>query len=441
MPDSGVNGSRVPSVLENEIQSPPTLDRVAQANQAAFRMIVALNPGETVADITSTLVREGAEGLLRKAGLVLRRTALQNAADHAMLVRDHKSAIESLKNAIARQKEVTASMEATLAVLEAIHGIILKKWFHFFAVGSARSTSWSSIEHSVSLFVTESIELETNKRWIDEWDMDAARRDPFEPQWPITGHLFSVSFLRFFPSPSNMPDVHPFEDRVVTLRDIITEDPQSWDVAWKTKVTPWDSGEIQPPLRDVIQSGEVTFPKGGRALVPGCGRVECSIAAKGLRCNLSRLCSGHEAVGLDASTTAFDAANELRSTSGVDPELLSKIHFENTDFFSYKVPEDKKFDLIYDFTFFVAIPPSKRSLWGSQMNALIKPEGYLITLMFPQVAEPYSTGPPFWTNLASYEEVLGDGWEIVLNKVPDDAILNEHHRGGKDRMVVRRRKM
>jgi hypothetical protein len=39
------------------------------------------------------------------------------------------------------------------------------------------------------------------------------------------------------------------------------------------KVTPWDIGIVQPPLRDFIQSGEFDLPRKGRALVPGCGRV------------------------------------------------------------------------------------------------------------------------------------------------------------------------
>ncbi|KAF5388933.1 hypothetical protein D9757_005113 [Collybiopsis confluens] len=96
---------------ELEIQSPPTINRTAQTNEAALRKVIALNSGDSPADVTFTLVQEEAEGLLKK-----------NAADYAMLLRDHKSAIESLKEAIAKQKQVTASLEATLAILEGVHG-------------------------------------------------------------------------------------------------------------------------------------------------------------------------------------------------------------------------------------------------------------------------------------------------------------------------------
>ncbi|KIK64388.1 hypothetical protein GYMLUDRAFT_39937 [Collybiopsis luxurians FD-317 M1] len=223
-----------------------------------------------------------------------------------------------------------------------------------------------------------------------------------------------------------MSDIH------TRLKSIITDDPQSWETAWKENVTPWDFGETQPPLKQVIEGGEVSFPKGGRALVPGCGKGYDAIylAAK----------LDHDALGIDVSTTAFNAANELVRSNSADPELASRIRFEATDFFKYEIPEDKKFDLIYDYTFFVAIPPSRRSDWGSQMNTLIKPGGYLVTLMFPQHPAPYSGGPPFYSNFASYEEVLGNGWEVVLDRIPDEATLTESHKG-KDRIVVWKRKI
>ena len=48
---------------------------------------------------------------------------------------------------------------------------------------------------------------------------------------------------------------------------------QSYVSHRKTGVTPWDSGDFQPALRDLILSNELDLPDVGRALVPGCGRV------------------------------------------------------------------------------------------------------------------------------------------------------------------------
>ncbi|KAF5388932.1 hypothetical protein D9757_005112 [Collybiopsis confluens] len=117
---------------EFETRSPPTLDEAAQTNQLALRVVSALNPGDSPADITSPIVVEEAEELLKKARLLLSLSysnttlperSLQNAAHYSILLGDHKSAIESLKEAIAKQKQVTASLEETLAILEAVHGV------------------------------------------------------------------------------------------------------------------------------------------------------------------------------------------------------------------------------------------------------------------------------------------------------------------------------
>jgi hypothetical protein len=79
---------------------------------------------------------------------------------------------------------------------------------------------------------------------------------------------------------------------VAKVRAMLKEDDlTSWDDVWyvqyliqvathsptilsrKAKVIPWDGGGSQPPLREVIESGEIDFPRQGRALVPGCGSV------------------------------------------------------------------------------------------------------------------------------------------------------------------------
>ncbi|KAJ6499573.1 S-adenosyl-L-methionine-dependent methyltransferase [Mycena vitilis] len=203
----------------------------------------------------------------------------------------------------------------------------------------------------------------------------------------------------------------------VKLRDLITDDPHSWDEAWNQDVTPWEAGEIQPPLREVTQSGEVVFPRSGRAFVPGCG-------------------SGHDAIYLSSElgldTLAIDISPiAVKNASKNVPEGV-KTRFELHDFFTFTVPDNEKFDLIYDYTFFVAIPPFRRNEWGAQMNALIKPGGYLITLVFP--LEPKSdVGPPFFVRPEHYHAPLGDGWEKVVDRVP--TVSSPTH-VGKEHLVV-----
>ncbi|KMT15571.1 hypothetical protein BVRB_3g059210 isoform B [Beta vulgaris subsp. vulgaris] len=62
------------------------------------------------------------------------------------------------------------------------------------------------------------------------------------------------------------------------------------------------------------------------------------------------------------------------------------------------------FDLIFDYTFFCAIEPKMRSAWATRMGDLLKPDGELITLMFP--IDDHDGGPPYKTSVVDYEEVL-----------------------------------
>ncbi|KAJ6590512.1 S-adenosyl-L-methionine-dependent methyltransferase [Mycena vulgaris] len=216
------------------------------------------------------------------------------------------------------------------------------------------------------------------------------------------------------PAPTTPTDETRLE--MAKLRAMITDDPQTWDQAWNQKITPWDAGDIQPPLREVVQSGEVAFPKTGRAFVPGCG-------------------SGYDAkfisseLGLD--TLAIDISSEAvkKASKDITGDL---VRFEVHDFFSFAVPEDEKFDLIYDYTFFVAIPPSRRQEWGVQINSLIKPGGYLITLVFPLAPET-DVGPPWFVRPDHYLAPLGEAWEKVVDRDPTSSSPTHV---GKERLIV-----
>ncbi|KAG8218394.1 hypothetical protein J3R82DRAFT_4018 [Butyriboletus roseoflavus] len=195
---------------------------------------------------------------------------------------------------------------------------------------------------------------------------------------------------------------------------IIKESPVSgWDNAWKIGITPWDSGDIQPALRNLITSSELDLPKNGRALIPGCGKgYDATFIASQL---------GLDVLAIDLSSTAIQAARDRFDTSSSRvPD--AKVSFEVADFFAFSVPDDQRFTLIYDYTFFVAIPPVLRSDWGKQISALLKPGGYLITLVWPLNLPVDDDGPPFFVKPEHYVDVLGDGWEKVLDKVPEISI-------------------
>ncbi|OBZ76484.1 putative thiol methyltransferase 2 [Grifola frondosa] len=158
------------------------------------------------------------------------------------------------------------------------------------------------------------------------------------------------------------------------VREFVRNNPDSgWDDAWKAKITPWDAGYAQPPLRDLIQSNVLDLPRSGRALVPGCG--------KGYDAMLIASNFGLDTLAVDIAPTAVNAANELLASVTI-PEP-GKVTFKLGDFFTLANSPEERFELVYDYTFFVAIPPSLRADWGRQMSTLVKSGGFLITLIFP----------------------------------------------------------
>ncbi|EJF61498.1 S-adenosyl-L-methionine-dependent methyltransferase [Dichomitus squalens LYAD-421 SS1] len=155
---------------------------------------------------------------------------------------------------------------------------------------------------------------------------------------------------------------------------------RGWDVAWRSDTTPWDAGSYQPALKE--------RPPKSRDYNEVCKPL-------GYRANIH-------------------------------------VRFEVADFFALT---GVKFDLVYDYTFFVAIPPARRGYWGRQMAEIVKSGGILITLIFP-IDDDAQTGPPYYVRPQHYNEVLGEGWEALLDKEPEHTL--ESHKG-RGRIVVRRR--
>ncbi|KAK1230722.1 hypothetical protein PQX77_006172 [Marasmius sp. AFHP31] len=207
----------------------------------------------------------------------------------------------------------------------------------------------------------------------------------------------------------------------------LSDDPHTWNELWKENLTPWDCGQYQPPLKKFLESEELNLPATGKALVPGCGT--------GYDAVLIGAVIGCEVLGLDISSSAVEKAR-IHLASQQDATLTSKVQFHDANFFDLNPSEDKdKYDLIYDYTFFVAIPPTLRPSWGTQMNKLVKPHGHLITLISP-MDDHDEGGPPYYVRPEHYPEVLGDGWQKVHDQEPDNSLPRLI---GKQRLVVWRK--
>ncbi|KAM7198012.1 thiol methyltransferase [Rhypophila sp. PSN 637] len=205
-----------------------------------------------------------------------------------------------------------------------------------------------------------------------------------------------------------------------------SDHPSAWDSLWNEAYTPWDRGGPSLALKDVIlehpdlfphlhhhqqQEGKETGSRRPKALVPGCGRGHDVLL-------LSRL--GYDAYGLDFSEKALQEAR-------VNEQLLAKEEEEHSeenrieppgsvtwvagDFFDPQVlggvvengGANLKFDLVFDYTFFCALPPAGRSKWATRIHSLVEPKrGRLVCLEWPLHKPPKTGGPPWGVTSEAY---------------------------------------
>ncbi|KAI0505969.1 S-adenosyl-L-methionine-dependent methyltransferase [Xylaria bambusicola] len=172
-----------------------------------------------------------------------------------------------------------------------------------------------------------------------------------------------------------------------------------WNKCWETKCTPWDRGGPSMALHDLLKEnplGIIQLPTEGspkRALVPGCGRGHDVLLLSSF---------GYDVYGLDVSSQALDEArqNAERALSEglykIEASTRGAINWTCQDFYAEEWKDvPTPFDLIFDYTFFCAMPPPLRPAWASRMKSLLRPGGRLVCLEFPSEKKASEPGPPW----------------------------------------------
>ncbi|KAI0394654.1 S-adenosyl-L-methionine-dependent methyltransferase [Xylariaceae sp. FL0594] len=187
------------------------------------------------------------------------------------------------------------------------------------------------------------------------------------------------------------------------------EHSSKWHELWEINHCPWDRGGPSMPLYDLLKENPGSLialpdeknPK--KALVPGCGRGYDVLLLSSF---------GYDVYGLDVSPKAVEEAkaNSEKALSEGQYPVQSEgkrgsVTWLVDDFFAQVWKDvDTRFDLIFDYTFFCALPPLMRPSWASRMRSLLAPGGRLVCLEFPSEKKASEGGPP-WA--APPEEYVG----------------------------------
>ncbi|TIB42513.1 hypothetical protein E3P86_00359 [Wallemia ichthyophaga] len=190
------------------------------------------------------------------------------------------------------------------------------------------------------------------------------------------------------------------------MRHLLKEhNEQGWEAIWRlSDKPPWDNGDVQPLLKHYLEKGALHLPEPNRnvkVLVPGCGKGYDAIYFAKM---------GYSTTGIDISPEGVRLATELA-------EGVEGVQFKCADFFV----EEEEYDVVYDYTFFCALPLERRGEYADKMKRTVKQGGVLITLVFPikeELVDGVEQGPPFGYTPELYKDILGDGFECVLDEYP-----------------------
>jgi len=190
----------------------------------------------------------------------------------------------------------------------------------------------------------------------------------------------------------------------------------SWEDAWREGRTRWDAGGPAPALVEALRD---EFLPSGNALVTGCGSGYDVFALAE---------SGRSTTGLDMAPTAAKRFEQLRRERGIQPAMA---RVALADFFTWN--PGRRFDVVWDYTFCCALPPSQRHRWGYRMSELVAPEGRLATLVFPMAPDaPRDQGPPFPLFPEDVAAAL-PGWTVAEERTPT---TSHPGREGMERLIL-----
>lgn len=191
--------------------------------------------------------------------------------------------------------------------------------------------------------------------------------------------------------------------------------PEFWTGLYAQGRDGWELRQPAPPLVEFV---ERTPPPPGRVAVPGCGRGH----------DVRYLCRrGHDALGLDFSPTAIQAARALAAAEG------SPAAFVERDIFGLHRDYANAFDGIWEYTCFCAIDPARRPEYVRTMAAILKPGGWLLACFYPMRRR--GAGPPFAVSQKEVRRLFPPRFRIERAYAPRSVRL----RLGQEWMVLLRK--
>lgn len=179
----------------------------------------------------------------------------------------------------------------------------------------------------------------------------------------------------------------------------MAEEVMNWDAAYTNEIfggpPPWNIGEPQPAITELVTAGKVTSP----VLDAGCGVGDVALALAE---------HGYTVTGVDISTVAIDTATKAAADRNLTTATFLQGDLRDLTF-------DTTFNTIIDCTLFHSLPPEARDDYIQVIYAAAAPGAVLHMLVLTTDAIPADSPFPI-PNLVTESELrdsVATAWDIV----------------------------
>ena len=196
-----------------------------------------------------------------------------------------------------------------------------------------------------------------------------------------------------------------------------------WGRCYRQGDTPWEKGEPHPELPFLLERYRELFAESDRLLIPGCGFGHDAALIAGT--------AGGEIEGLDIVKEAVMEAKEKYP--------MENISWQCGDLFEWSEGKEGAYDMVWEHTCFSAIPPETRLNYAVAMASLIRQNGYLLGVFFPNPDHPAEDGPPFHVSVAELHQLFDKDFLLEWSAEPSKTYESRQGRGRELSMLWQRK--
>ncbi len=195
-------------------------------------------------------------------------------------------------------------------------------------------------------------------------------------------------------------------------------EPGFWNKRYLDDNTGWDIGAPTPILTNYLKENKSI----GKVCVLGCGNGHDAL-------ELARY--NNDVYAVDFAKKALD---NLKQSSANEKLAINLV---NEDLFNLNSHYSTFFDLVFEYTCFCAIDPSRRKEYFDVVHKILKKNGLLFAIFIPLDKKINNEGPPFGVDISQIENLIFNKFDIIKNEF---SILSIKPRKNREKVLILKKK-